>query len=616
MKASAVEPDVRVETQDTLSLGEDRTVLAANATVNITRAGIFRLSFVMPAGFDVESISGSALSHWTELKTDAGRVITLHLGGKTEGQQQFAISLAGPGVKATNAWTVPQLVLREASKQQGTLLLVPEQGMRLQVVTRDGVTQLDPQKSGIRQKGVLAFRVLQTPWSLALGIEQVDPWIQVTSLQHATVNEALVKVAANLQYQIENTGLKAFHVLVPTNAEGVRFQGEQVADFLPVAGAITNGMQEWEVKLHRRVIGSYLLQATYQTPMPEHAAETVLRGLQAADVNLQRGFVTVQAGGRLQVRIDAPPAALQPTEWQSIPRALQQNLPAAAANFAYRLVEPSFQLPLQLERHEAAKLLPARVNNITFTSVISDDGEMLTQVRLEMVPGDKRLLNLTLPKGAHFWFAFVNQSGVWPWREQDRILIPLEQQSRGGKAIPVEVFYSSRIGSPGDRALDLDLVAPKFDLPLENLTWRVSLSDKWRVKHWTGSLQLQQEEVVPRATTVDLQTYLQDEATQQRERTKEAEELMAAGNSALEQGDPQQARRAFQAAYGLSTARRRLQRRRPRATAQHQAPAGARRLERAPGRRGRRHGCARRQVPRPARPQGSQLHPAGRQGHH
>ena len=29
LKASAVEPDVRVETQDTLSLGEDRTVLAA-----------------------------------------------------------------------------------------------------------------------------------------------------------------------------------------------------------------------------------------------------------------------------------------------------------------------------------------------------------------------------------------------------------------------------------------------------------------------------------------------------------------------------------------------------------------------------------------------------------
>jgi len=31
-----------------------------------------------------------------------------------------------------------------------------------------------------------------------------------------------------------------------------------------------------------------------------------------------------------------------------------------------------------------------------------------------MMPGDKRLLNLTLPKDARFWFAFVNQNGVCP----------------------------------------------------------------------------------------------------------------------------------------------------------------------------------------------------------
>ena len=555
IKASPVEPDVRVETQDTLSLGEDRTVLAANLTVSIMRAGIFRLSFVMPSGFDVESITGAALSHWTELKTDAGRIITLHLNGKTEAQQQFAISLAGPGVKATNGWPVPQLVLREGAKHSGSLLLVSEQGMRLQAGTRDGLTQLDPQKAGIRQKGVLAFRILQKPWSLALDIEQVEPWIQVTSLQHATVSEALVKVVANLQYQIENTGLKAFHVYIPTNAENVRFQGDQVADFLPVAGAITNALQQWEVKLHRRVIGGYFLQVTYQTVLPDQAPQVVLRGVQAADVNLQRGFVTIQGAGRLQLHVDATPEALQAAEWQSIPRALQQDLQTVAANFAYRLVEPGFQLPLKIERHEAAKLLPARVNNITFNSVISDAGIMLTRVRLELLPGDKPLLNFTLPNQAKFWFAFVNQNGVWPWKEQDKILIPLEQKSRGGnRVITVEFFYTCKAGEPGSRSLDLELLAPKFDLPLENLTWRVSLSDKWKLKNWAGSsLQLQQEEIVPQTTVLDLQTYLQQEAGQQRELTKEAEDLMAAGNTALAQGDPQQARRSFQAAYGLST---------------------------------------------------------------
>ncbi|HZQ46543.1 MAG TPA: hypothetical protein VFC07_06000, partial [Verrucomicrobiae bacterium] len=394
--------------------------------------------------------------------------------------------------------------------------------------------------------------VLQTPWNLALDIEQVDPWIQVTSLQHATVNEAQVKVVANLQYQIENTGLKAFRVLLPTNAGSVHFQGDQVTDFLPNPGGLTNGLQAWEVKLQRRVIGQYLLQVSYQTLVPDQATETSLRGVQVADVNLQRGFVTVQSGGRLQVRTEPSTAALQPTEWQSIPRVLQQDLQSAPANFTYRLVEPAFQLALKLDRHEAAKLLSAQVNHITFATVISDDGEMLTEARLEMLPGDKRLLNLTLPEGARFWFAFVNQNGVWPWRDGDKIIIPLEQQSRTGKPIPVEIFYSSKTGAAASRKLDAALLAPKFDLPLEDITWRVYLNDKWQLKNWGGSFQLQQEQTVRQTAAIDTQTYLQNEASAQRKKTKEAEEMLAMGNSLLQNGDPQQARRAFQSAYGLS----------------------------------------------------------------
>jgi hypothetical protein len=311
-------------------------------------------------------------------------------------------------------------------------------------------------------------------------------------------------------------------------------------------------LREWEIKLHRRVIGPYLLQVNYQTMLPDKAAQAILRGVQTGEVNSQRGFVTIRSSGRLQVSVDNPTEALQPTEWQSIPRALQQDLQTAAANFTYRLVEPGFQLTLKVERHEAAKLLPARVHSVTFNSVVSDDGVMLTQARLEMQPGDLRLLELTLPPGAQFWFAFVNQNGVWPWRKQDRILIPLEQQTHSGKAVPVEIFYSCRIGASNPRSLDLQLLAPKFDLPLENITWRVSLSDKWQIKKWSGSLQLAQEDLRTLPSAIDLQNYLQSEVTQQRERTKEAESFMAAASTALEKGDPQQARRAFQAAFGLS----------------------------------------------------------------
>jgi hypothetical protein len=553
LKASAVEPDVRVVTRDTLSLGEDRTVLASTADVTIKRAGIFKLSFVMPPGFDVESISGAALSQWTELKTDAGHVITLNLNGKTDGEQQFILSLSGPGVKATNAWTVPQVAFREANKQSGTLLVVPEQGMRLEAIQSTNVMQLDPQKADIPQKGVLAFELLEAPWNLALNVEQVDPWVQVTSLQHATIGEAQVKVVANLQYQIENAGLKGFRVFLPTNAEGVAFQGDQVSDFQAAEGMVTNGLQAWDIQLNRRVIGQYLLQANYQVHLSEQSTEALLRGVLAANVDSQRGFVTVESAGRLQMRVDNLPASLQPTEWQAIPRALQRGLSTAAANFAYSLVQPDFELPLELERREAAKLLPAHVNDVTFTSVISDAGAMLTQVKLDISPGDMRLLHFTLPPNADFWFAFANRNGVWPWREGDEILIPIDPSSRGDQPVPVEIYFSSRGGKSDGRALDLSLLAPKFDLPLENLTWQVYLGDQWQVKKWGGTLQLQQQQIVGNGNAFDLESYLENETNWEQEVSSEAGQMLALGNSALQSGDPQEARRAFESAYGLST---------------------------------------------------------------
>jgi hypothetical protein len=551
LKAAAVEPDVRVDSQQTLSLGEDRTVLAATLGVEVLRAGIFRFSFELPSGLDVESVAGGALSHWTELKNGDARVVTLHLKGKTEGRQQFTLTLAGPGVRTTNGWVVPRLSVREAAKQRGQLTVVPETGLRLQVTQREGATQLDPLQSGVRQKGALVFRLLQDPWVLRFDLERVDAWIQVTGIQHATVTEAQVKVSANLQYEIENTGVKALVLRLPAAAENVRFRGEQVADFLARPGATNAATRDWEVKLERRFMGRYLLHATYTLPLPEKATEFGLDGIQALEVNLQRGFVAVQAQGRLQVRIEAPPS-VQGTEWQTVPRALLQDLGANAASYTYRLVEPAFRLPVKLERREATRLLPARVNGVSFTSVISDDGAMLTQARMSLVPGDKRLLHLTLPRGSRFWFAFVNQNSVWPWQSTNQIVLPLEQNSKVGEPTVVEFFYSGSAGRAAVRALDLKLAAPKFDLPLEDIVWTVFLNEKWRVRHWDGSLQLRETGGAVGVGALDLDSYVRNEEQIRLAKTREAEQFLNFANSLVQQGDPTQARRAFRAAYGLS----------------------------------------------------------------
>ncbi len=553
LRAAPVEPEVRVESQQTLSLGEDRVLLAATWTVDITRAGIFRLSFPLPPGLEVETLSGAALSHWTELRTDAtNRVITLHLEGRTQGQQTFALTLAGPGVRAAQGWAVPVLQVREAARERGQLFVAPEQGLRVRVAAREGVAPFDPAEVGTRPRGVLAFRLLQSPWRLSLDVEPVDAWLQVTSLQHVIVGDARLQVQANLQYEIENTGVKTLRVRLPAAAENVRFRGEQVADFAPREGATNTVARVWEVKLHRRVLGRHLLQVSYSLPVAEAATAAEILSVQALEVNLQRGFLTVQAAGRLQARVTEVPPSLQPTEWQVIPRALLRDITAAAANYTFRLIEPDARLTVRLERHQAASLLPARVNRVELQSVVADDGGMLTRTRVELIPGDKRLLHLRLPAGSRFWFAFVNQNSVWPWNDGDQVLLPLEQHAGGREPVTIEFYHTSPAGRARSAALELALVGPRLDLPLENVTWQVFLHDRWRLKDWSGTLQLQ-EETTRGTAPPDLEAWLTAEQARQREQNQQAEQFLALGNRLLEAGDAERARLAFKNAFQLSS---------------------------------------------------------------
>ena len=563
LAASPVEPDVRVVSRQTLSLGEDRRLLAAGVDVTITRAGIFKLSFPLPEGLEVESISGPALSHWTELKSAAGRIITLHLKGRTDGRQRFDLTLAGPGLGATNQWPVPRLSFREATKQRGQLIVVPEQGMRLQPAAQDGVIPLDPKSVGARRKSALAFRLLNPDWRLTLDIERVAAWVQVTSFQQVAVREGRARVTANLDYQIENSGLRALRVRLPEAAENVRMwlpraagaapaAGPKITDYLPVPGSATNATQSWNVKLDRRVIGRHRLSIQYTRRVPDEAASLTLRGVVAEGVNVQRGFFATQAGGRLQLRLTRVPDALLPADWESVPASLRRNLATTSASHVFRLVNPDFALPVGLRRHSPAVVLPAQVQKVTLTSVISDAGVMLTRGRVELDPGDKRLLRLRLPKAAEFWFAFVNESGVWLWRENEDILIPLQQTAAVKGPTVVDFYYTTQAGRASTRRLDLRLHGPRFDLPLQNIQWRVFLDAKWELADWSGALQMRKQAVVTRRAWTDFGHYLERERLLQRRQTETAKQSFEVGNRLLSQGKVQQARRFLQNAYQLS----------------------------------------------------------------
>jgi hypothetical protein len=425
--------------------------------------------------------------------------------------------------------------------------------MRLNVQNREGLTQVDPKKAGILQKGVLVFRLLQNRWSLQFAIEKVEPWIQASVLQEVQVREGLHESQANIEYSIENAGIKTLQFQLPENAVGVRFRSTALADsYRPENGK----PGQWEVKLSRRYIGKLLLHLSYQTLHAEDAETApAIQGILLENINLQRGFLTIKTGSRLELQLAELPPALKSVEWQTVPRNLKRGISGRDIHYTFRVLESIYQLPIQLIRHEVENVLPARVQSVNISSVLSEAGILLTEVILKMQPGNKRHLGLTLPKDANFWSAFVNKKSVWPWKDGQRILIPMEE-GNVNESSEIKFLYTLEVQSMNAAEVENLLQGPSFDLPLEKITWNIHLPEYWEIDDTEGSTLELVETDEPQIISFSITEYLKTEAHLRQQQYEEAETLLNKSNDLLAQGEQRLARQALQSAWSLSQADR------------------------------------------------------------
>ena len=81
------------------------------------------------------------------------------------------------------------------------------------------------------------------------------------------------------------------------------------------------------------------------------------------------------------------------------------------------------------------------------------------------------------------------------------------------------------------------MLGPSFDLPLENITWRVHLPEYWEVTDWERStLELHGAEGKELAT-FEISDYLQREASLRKAQYEEAESLLDISNDLLAKGE-------------------------------------------------------------------------------
>ncbi|MCX6866984.1 MAG: hypothetical protein NTV46_12350 [Verrucomicrobia bacterium] len=540
LKVAAVAPELRAESWQLVSLGEDRLVVALDLAVTITRSGVFRLDLGVPEGLEIESATGEGLSHWTESKADGKRTVTFHLSGKTMGRRAFSLTLTGRPPGAQAKWQVPSFSLRDASRETGVLTVVPERGLQVSPVDRKNISQVDSReladgpKESVRaasRPGALAYRLLQSDWALGLSISRLDPWVTARVFHDVTIREGQMISRVHIGYRIENAAVKSLQVRIPgldaTAAATVRATGSAVADISMIKD--DNGL--WEIRFQRGLAGETDVELEYQRPGKEGGNEAV-EPLVLEHVRQHTYFVAVRAGGRLELESGVLPRGWQRTDWAVVQSTLGRTAGSVAPVMSFRVADPDGPLPVVLKRHELAGLRKLRVSEGTLTTLLAPGGDALTAVNMKMQVVGKGTLRLKLPDGAELFNVFVNDEGATLVRKNGAWLFHVFPSPEVGRTTVVRFVYSASIRH-GQR-----LEGPVLDVPLENLTWRVLVPQGWRLASHGGDFDLKDESSMGSFRLQDYQSFVRDKRASD---TKNAVALLDQANAWLAAGDQEKA---------------------------------------------------------------------------
>ncbi|MEM9825634.1 MAG: hypothetical protein AAF958_03550 [Planctomycetota bacterium] len=548
VKVAPVSPEVRVVSQQVLSLGEERIVLKVPFVAEITRAGLFQLTFPLPAGLEIESLSGDALDHWSELEVDGSRQIVMHLVGKTIGSQTFNLTLAGPTPDALDSWRVPEFRIAEADRQTGELVVNPSTGIRLRTLTRQNVSETDPRAVGGTARGALAYRLLQNDWSLELGVERLPAWVTGEVLHDVVLREGQTRSSVSGNFQIQNASLRKLSVVLPLESDEeirtVRVTGDKISDIVNV------DKNRWEIRFKQRVIGPLPFRIEFERRGDRSASEPIYP-LQFPDARQLAYFASVRAGGRLDLQSDDLPPQWQAAEWNVVPMSLRESATGGDSSPAltFRAIAPDQPFRIRVTRHSIADALKLRVAKGALTTVLSPTGDQITQLDVTMEVVQRSSLTVRLPKsasrtGGDMISILVNGESVHSIRQTDdpnawQFYILPGIDDRTAK---VQIIYALT----GQGLANISLTSPELNVPLENITWQVIAPEGFVLADHEGNLEWMGPTVRRSFTR---RSYLSLSKGQRESKAKQAAQMLDKANELLQSGQRTKASRAFKSVF-------------------------------------------------------------------
>jgi prepilin-type processing-associated H-X9-DG protein len=515
VRAETVQPQVEAVVHNRVQIGGESVQVVAEIDYAIKRAGVFSLRLALPEGYRLESVTGESVSQWVERREEGAPLVEVTLKERTIGAYKLDLALTQNYRQLPRTVAIAGVHPLGTQKLSGYITVATDLGVAAKTGAFEGLTEIPfasvPGERAASGGSALAYKFIAAApgaapgWKLSVTTEAVEPWLRAEIMNTVTLTETLVSGRTQVKYDIANAPVKEFRVRVPAGLKNVELTGAQIR-----RRDETNG--EWRVELQSKVRGEYLLTVTWELPRAGTTNVVELEGVQALGVEREAGYIAVVAKPPLQVAEHAAGELLTKIDARELPQ--WPGRPDVATVLVYRYLRPGYKLALDARRYDEAEVLQGLIDNARLTTVVAEDGQMMTELSLSIRNNGRQYLEIELPEKTKVWSAFVAGEPVRPSVREGKLLLPLERDTASDAPVSVEVTFIGQDKFPRTHGT-LSLVSPRFDLPLKNAHWDLILPVDYDYSRFEGSMNRVAAAALPLEQVFSLSDYNEQQRAQE-----------------------------------------------------------------------------------------------------
>ena len=459
----------------------DRTVsVRLDCVIEVRDAPVKDIRMEYLPEYTFSKVSGDNIrpQDYDLISDGARRIVKIPFMSEMTGRVSFSVFFEKE-LKDEKNFSLPAFKIEGIKSVRGYLALAAERGLKL---TPEQLNKLTPVYAGsvpVRVAGMqYAYLFRDQDWSGKVLIEQLKGNIAAESFHLISVGDGTAYGSTVLSLNITGSPVDKLVFKADDALNNLDFKGHGIISRRKLGPAAQKGFSLWEVRLQKKILGSFTLLASYEISLK--GGETIrLGGLSCDDADSSGSFIALTGGKTFRIHNGTAAPGVQEIEQAELPEEYLNMITNPVLKVFRGSAREQWQ-EVKIERYDKCGTPQLIVERAELNTRIDSNGGCVTEAEYRIKNSAEQFFALRLPPGSALWSVSVEGKRKRLSDEKGELLIPLPRLQNINTPVAVSITYATK-QEPVRSFAQMAFAAPETTAKMLHSRWSFSLPENCSV---------------------------------------------------------------------------------------------------------------------------------------